>query len=137
MQTNDPKTTGLHWLVNRLIISSLPVAVRNNSFFVNDVPADLAFTADAEMVATVLGGMLQSVATNATDSCIRVTAKVYTHVILVHVRDNNQCNTMSITDSLQQMQGLTQKIGGFLGITSKRREETVITFSFPALALSA
>mgnify|MGYP002398417744 CR=1 FL=1 len=133
----EKKTTGLHWLVNRLIISYLPVAARNESFFVNNVPPDLRFEADDERVATVLGGMLSSMASQSKDSCILISARLYHDGILVTVRDNQLYNTMAITHSLQQMQGLTKQIGGFLGISNERKDETVITFSFPSLALSA
>lgn len=137
MQLNDQKATGLHWLVNRLIIGCLPVAVRNKSFFINNVPPELQFVADENRVATVLGGMLNSIASCAQDSCILISARLYREGILVTVRDNQLFNTMAITQTLQQMQVLTQQMGGFLGISSEKNDETVITFSFPSMALSA
>lgn len=137
MQTTGPVTTHLRWLVNQLMTSTQSVAVKNKSFFVNDVPAELYFSADAEWVPAVVSGLLRNMAAYARDSCIRISAKCCDGMILVQVRDNNLCNTISVVNSLQQMQGITQKMGGFLGVTSKKKEETVITFSFPAPALSA
>lgn len=137
MQTTGPATTDLRWLVNQLMPGSQSVAVKNNSFFVNDVPAELYFKADAEWVSAVISELLRNMACYAQDSCIRISAQLCEEMIRIQVRDNNLCNTISVVNSLQQMQGMTQKMGGFLGITSKKKEETVITFSFPALALSA
>jgi len=137
MQSNDQKATGLHWLVNRLIISSLPVAMRNKRFFINNVPADLKFMADENRVATVLGGMLNSMASCANDSCILISARLSREGILVTVRDNQLCNTLAISQTLQQMQVLTRQMGGFLGMSSEKNDETVITFSFPSMALTA
>jgi hypothetical protein len=121
----------LQQLVGCLMTSFIPVANRNNNHFENDIPDDVYIDTDMELVATVLSGLLGAVTKNAKDSCIRLSAKIYGHVILVHVKDYNSVNYFPVENRLQQLQSLAEKIGGAVGVTSQRHNVTTFAFSFP------
>lgn len=133
----DRAATALKTLVSNLVAGIVPTTVRNKSFIVNDVPAELNFSANPDMIASVLSNLFSIVAVHSTDSCIRISAKSYHDMIQVQLRDQNSCSTYTIAHGLQSTQPIAEKIGGFLGITSQRKNETIIVFSFPNVPFAA
>lgn len=127
----------LRALVNELISGLVTVTGRNKSFIINEVPYELNLATNTELVSTVLHHLFTTVALHSSESCIRICAKTYSNVILVQVRDQNSPNSYTIAQGLQATQPIAEKIGGFLGITSQRKNETVIVFSFPNLPAAA
>ena len=120
-------------LIDRLIAPLVPIAARNNSFIVNDVPSFLKFGHDEKGVASVIDGILRSVIHNARESCIRVSAQLlYGKMIVVSVKDSNSFNTYAVACSLQDVLPLAQKLGGGLDIMNQRQKVTTIAFRFPA-----
>lgn len=127
----------LQQLAARLVQSFLPVATRNKNHFINDIPDDLFIGADPELVASILSGLLGTVTKNAHESCIRISARVYGNVVLVHVKDYNNLNYLPSENGLQQLQPLAEKIGGSVGVTSQRQNVTTFAFSFPNMPMAA
>ncbi|MBC7874699.1 MAG: HAMP domain-containing histidine kinase [Ferruginibacter sp.] len=127
----------LHTLVSRLVACVVPATARNKSFMVNDIPAGLSIAANPGLVTAVLSNLFNTVALHSVNSCIRISAKVYSNIILVQVRDHHSANACTIAYSLQPAQPLAEKIGGYLGITSQWKNETTIVFSFPNIPLAA
>jgi len=125
------KKVSLHDLVSGQAKAALPVAVRNGSYHVNDVPRELFVHEHAGHIAAVLGKLFSTVAKHSSGSCIRVSAKVYGNVTLLHLRDSNSPNSYTIAHDLLPAQPIAERIGGYLGITSRRKNETTIVFSFP------
>jgi len=134
-QPDQPKT--LDYLVNLLATSVLPTAVRRKSFIVNEVPHEFRIVADENMLASVLSGLLQTIVTHAENSCIRIAAKEYGNVILVHLKESGNFNNQAIANDLQQIQLLAKKLGGCVSISNRREENTTIAFSFPNLPHAA
>lgn len=126
----------LRSVVTQLLKQMIPATVRNGSFVINDVPGELELMTDRNTVTEVLGHVFSTVAAHANSSCIRITAKAYSDVILVQVRDQH-VHGSTLAYNLQEMQPTAEKIGGFLGVTSQWKNETVIVFSFPNLAVAA
>lgn len=127
----------LRHMISRLASNYLPVARNNKSYFVNDVPDEVYIDTDPELVATVLNGMLSAVVANASQSCIRVSAKLYGNVILIHVKDYNNLNYCSVENGLQQLQPFAEKVGGHVSVTSQRHNVATFAFGFPNLPLAA
>jgi hypothetical protein len=127
----------LHQLTGRLANNFLPVAVSNHSFFINDIPADLSVAHNREWVASVVGSLLCTVVHNVKDTCIRLSAKKYGHVIILEIQESGSTNTFTMASELQQVYSLAERIGGNLSIGLRRPEITTITFSFPNLPLAA
>jgi hypothetical protein len=129
-------TYDLRQVANRLVNTFLPLAARNKNFFVNEIPENLSISNNPQLVASVLGGLISSVVSNTKNSCIRLSAKVYNHVILLHVKD---CSSQGHPEEhrLRQLQPIAEKIGGVVSITSQRMNITTFAFSFPNLPLAA
>lgn len=127
----------LKQLTGRLAGTYLPVAVRNQSFFMNDIPADLPVEHNKEWVASIINGMLDAVVQHAKDTCIRLTARKYGHVIVMEIRESGCISTYAMACNLQDVQTLAQKIGGCLTISINKEKTTTIAFSFPNLPIAA
>jgi len=133
--STTPKT--LDYLVGLLATSVLPTAVRRNSFIVNEIPGKFYIATDENMLASVLSSLLHTVVTHTENSCIRIAAKEYGNVILVHMKDSRNFNNYPVANDLQQIQALAKKMGGCVSISSRRDENTIIAFSFPNIPHAA
>lgn len=120
----------LHLMVNRISASSLPSATRKNSFIINDVPADLQTSTDENMLATIFGSLLNTVITHTENCCIRISAKVYGKVVLLHLKETHRLNSPAFAGNIRQLQQLAEKIGGTVSVSNNRNEATTIVFSF-------
>ncbi|MES1215493.1 MAG: hypothetical protein ABUT20_08250, partial [Bacteroidota bacterium] len=127
---NTEQKISLRKLLSDLMPELQQGAMQRKSFFVNDIADDILVRANRRILAKVLTELLGIVSRNALNSCIRISAKVYHDVVLMHVKDNNTSNSYALGSSLSQVQPLVNSIGGFVDITSMRLKETTIAFSF-------
>jgi hypothetical protein len=121
---------GLYWIVNRISVSSIPSATRKHSFIINDIPKELEVVTDEQMLATVFGSLLNTVISHSENCCIRIAAKLYGNVVLLHLIESYRFNSSAFYGNLRQMQQLAEKIGGTISINSDRSRTTSIVFSF-------
>jgi hypothetical protein len=129
---NPVSQTGLKTLVDELVKNSLPVAVRNQSLIVNNIPDRFMVSVDQNIVSKVVNGLLQAVINNARNSCIYVSAKmIYDNMVEVFVKDNNSYHTYAIACGLQEVAPVAEKMGGRLHIMNQRQKITTISFTFP------
>lgn len=117
-------------LVDRLVTGELAAALQKESFIVNEVPGELIIAADENMLAKVLRGLLHTVVSNARNSCIRVAAKVYGDIVLVHIRDTRRADSKTITERLEEIQMLAEKVGGCVTVCNQQEEAITLAFSF-------
>jgi hypothetical protein len=113
------------------------VATRNKNFFLNDIPEDLCIDTDSELVATVMSGLMYAVVRNAKESCIRLSAKTYGNVVLVHVKDCNNSDYCQVETGLKQLMPVAEKMGGCVSVTSQRHKVATFAFTFPNLPMAA
>lgn len=124
------KKRTLQELVDKLVTGELDAVLQKESFIVNEVPGELVIAADEHMLARVLRGLLHTVVSNARNSCIRVAAKVYGDIVLVHVRDTRRADTKTITERLDEIQLLAEKVGGCVTVCNQQEEAITLAFSF-------
>ncbi len=127
----------LQRLVNALITVKLESVVRKQSFFVNEVQRNLPLNADRHVVTNVLDFLFQGVLNETSSSCIRISAKEYSQVLLIHIYDNHECGYGAGNVVSEQIRVEASKIGGFVGITRHQKNQTVIAFSFPNVPMAA
>jgi hypothetical protein len=130
--TTPVPQTVLKNLVDELVKKSLPLAERNQSLIVNNIPDKFTIAADENVVAKVVNGLLQAVINNARNSCIFVSAKmIYENMVEVFVKDSNSYHTYAIACGLQEVAPVAEKMGGRLHIMNQRQKVTTISFTFP------
>lgn len=140
-KSSTPKTSqgqvALHLMINQLSVSTLPSAIRHRNILINDIPSELYVNADQHKLAAVLGSLLHTVIGHSNDSYIRISAKKYGNVMLVHFKENNHLNGHAFTASLNHAQKLAESIGGNVTVTSYRNDITTIALSFVNLPVAA
>lgn len=127
----------LKQLTSRVASTYLPVAVRNQSFFMNDIPGDLVVEHNNEWVSSIINGLLNAVVLHAKDTCIRLTARKYGHVVVLEIKESGCISSYAMACGLQDVQTLAEKIGGCLTISINKEKTTTIAFSFPNLPIAA
>src|SRR5580765_458013 len=115
-------SSSLNQLVDRLTDSLEPAIHRNKSFVINDVPENISTDINEDLLASILSRLLNMVIMHTENSRIRVSAKTYGNVILLHVKNDGSLNFDSISRNLGEIQGLAEKMGGFVGFTSFRNK---------------
>jgi len=116
-----------------ILMNSLDrTASRKHNVLVNDIPGNICIDADRQLLATVLSSLLSSVIGKARNSWIQLTAKVYSDVILLHIKDHNATPHYVVDKHLRAMAG---KMGGVVEVCSRRNNVTTIAFSFPNLPI--
>ena len=123
----------LNQFVGRLSINHLPTAVHNHSFFINNIPAGLAIENNHQWIASVISGLLSTVAGHAKNTCIRLSAKKYDHTIVFMIQESGNTNSYAMASDLSQAYLLAEKIGGCLSVSVPVMNNTTISFSFPNL----
>jgi len=127
----------LHHLVDRLITSFLPTAVRHHNFFINEIPGNMPVEYNNEWVASIISGMIATITGNSKNNCIRLSAKKYGYVFVLEMISTARATHHPLNPDLQQMQQLAEKIGGCLCINNQHEEKTLMSFSFPNLPIAA
>lgn len=120
----------LHQLVDRLITSFLPAAVRNHNFFINEVPGEMPVEHNNEWVASIISGMIAITANNTSNNCIRFSAKKHDDVFVLEMQE---FNTIPVNTDLREIQRLAEKMGGCLFFTRQNKEKSIMSFIFPNL----
>lgn len=121
----------LKQLVDRLTGVFLPAAVRNQSFFVNDVPSDLPVDNNPQWIAAIISRMLSTVINHVKDTSIRLTAKRHGHEVIIEMRESGCVNGYAMASELQQVNSLAERVGGHLSISLPKANMTAIAFCFP------
>jgi len=138
LSNNNPvKAITLERLVQALINVKLESVVRKHSFFINEVQCNVPLKADRNVVTNVLESLLQNILHETSSSCIRISAKEYSQVLLIHIYDNHEADYGAENVVSDQVRVEAKKIGGFVGITRHQKNQTVIAFSFPNVPLAA
>ncbi|MGC4034346.1 MAG: hypothetical protein QM764_00195 [Chitinophagaceae bacterium] len=120
----------LQYLVQSLIPQYQAVAVSQNSFFTNHVPPALAIATDKGVVSSLLSKLLLLAAKHCKDTCIKISAKSYHNIIVMHIKDSSMLDNDLLIPELEPLQTGAEEIGGHIEITSQRKKETTIAFSF-------
>jgi hypothetical protein len=94
--------TDLHLQVNRLMLSLMPQAVRNDFTIVNDVPAGLFIQATPDLSLT-LNYLISSLVTSSKNGQLIVSVKMKGNA--VHVQMESTCDERKETPSMSSMKG--------------------------------
>lgn len=125
-ETDNSLTSLINTLSGRFELPAIP----NRSLVINDIPDNISIDADEELLSAVLSGILTKVIRNTENGSIRITAKKYNNVVLLHIKNDGVLHYDSIVHSLPVLQAQAEKLGGFIGFTSFRNRISTIAFSF-------
>jgi K+-sensing histidine kinase KdpD len=128
---NVPQTTDtLTGLVDVLANNFESSVLHKKSILINDIPDDIFIDTDKNLLANVLGNLMQEVIKHTENGSIRIMAKTFNNVVLLHVKNDGSLNYDSVSQRMNTIQTQAEKLGGFIGFTSYRNKVTTIAFSF-------
>jgi hypothetical protein len=124
-------------LANDLIKGLLPTAITRNSFIINDIPDGANIDADAEVVAHILGSLLNNTVSSSHDGCIRISAKQEDSYMTISVKDNNNDYSRFISGKMAKVKPAIAKMGGDLSFEFNQRNSITILVSFTKKSIAA
>ena len=125
-----PGQADLRELINGLLKSYQAVAVEQKSTFINEIPAELPVLANKEILTSLLSSLLYIIARCSRDTRIRINAKSFHDVMVLHIKDSSSNDSYRVLSEFEHLKIYAQQIAGSLEITSQRNKETTIAFSF-------
>ena len=137
MKHSTQSEVALHLMVNHLTVKTLPNAIRKGSVLINEIAREIYVKTDAGELSLVLGNLLQTIIQHTRDSKIRISAKTYGNVMLLHIKEDSKLNSPAFASSLVDVQRLADKIGGCVSVTSYRNKVTTVACGFLNLPVAA
>lgn len=125
-------SVSLHKLVDSLMNSFIPLAVANKSFIVNDIEDGFELEANEQVLAYVVGNLLNNAITCSKNVCIRVEAVKDPKGLQIRFRNNGAFFYSTIAHGFSQAVEAARSLGGNINIYNQRNEGTVITLSMAA-----
>jgi|SRR5687767_1406222 len=127
----------LQKLVDHLIVPLEPTANRQKSFIRNDVPVDFLVNADEQVLASAMNSLFSSVICRSQNGSIRISAKTFNDIVLVHVEDQNNVANVPSSTELEEARPLAEKLGGCITTNDQRNNGTQVTLSFFSPGIAA
>ena len=124
------KNIMLHQLVDQVTQNLMPRIVEQKSLMVNDLHKEMLVTTNEEILTTVLRNLLNTIVTHSQNNCIRISAKIFGNIVLLHVKDSDNRHEEAIAGSLIQVAPLAEKIGGCITLNNYTAKGTTVAFSF-------
>jgi signal transduction histidine kinase len=122
--------TELKTLISQVMNSLIPLAVRRRSFLINEIDPEIKLHADRDMIAYVLGDVLVKAIHHTDNDCIRISADVYSNIVLVKINETGQRPYTTIAVSMEQLQPLAEKLGGSISVNSRPDHGVTVALTF-------
>lgn len=120
----------LHLMINRLIISTMPLASRNQCIISNEIQPGFFVEADEKKLLAVTGNLLNAVIEHSKNCSLSISAKQVGHVILLHVKIDSRLYSRPFADKLAHIQEMAMKAGASVSVTSFRNNITTLAIGF-------
>jgi hypothetical protein len=122
----------LHKLVDQLMLSFIPLAVNKKSFIVNDVNEAFRLKADEQVLAFIIGHLLNNAINSSEHVCIRIEAVKQPKGVQIRVKNNGANFYSSVAHGFSEVLAAARSVGGNINIYNQKHEGTVITLSMAA-----
>jgi C4-dicarboxylate-specific signal transduction histidine kinase len=125
-------SVSLHQLVDRLMDSFIPLAATQKSFIINDVDKAFQLQANEQVLAFIVGNLLNNAIACSQSACIRIEAVKQPDGVLIRVRNNGTHFYSTVAHGFSDVVAAARSMGGNINIYNQRNEGTVITLSMAA-----
>lgn len=119
----------LYELVHRLQLVLLPQAVEKKSFIVNHIDRSLAIKADEDLLAFIVGSLMNSAVCSTSNGCIQIETAYCGAEIQIRVRNNGVFFYSSPSHSLGHVADAARKLGGNINLYNNKYEGMIAVFS--------
>jgi len=131
-ETATSTPVSLYKLVDQLMHSFIPLAVNKKSFIVNDVNKAFELDADEQVLAFIVGNLLNNAISSSNGVCIRIEAIKQPKGIEIRVKNNGANFYSTVAHGFSEVLAAARKMGGSINIYNQKHEGTVITLSMAA-----
>ena len=104
----------LHDLVNSLLSTLQPLAMKRNNIVLNGIPQGLCFVAEENVLAYVLWNMISTVINNKNNECIHVQVLVEDHRTMICVKNAGTYIYKAL--DYRKLQDAAETIGGCIDL---------------------
>ncbi|MBS1601055.1 MAG: HAMP domain-containing histidine kinase [Bacteroidetes bacterium] len=118
----------LHQLVNDLLASLQPLAMKRNNVVLNGIPEGLCFVAEENLMAYILWNMLNTVVSNKKNECIHVLTLVDDDRTMICVRDAGTYLYRSLAPEYRKLQDAAERVGGCINVYNDLKYGSNIVF---------
>ena len=126
----EQSSVSLYDLIDNTVRSALPFATRSHNLILNEISSGFMVHCEKKKLTEIIRGVLNAIMEFSKSSYIRISAKRYHEIVLVHFKDFNILNKTQAPYKLQPVQKMAAEMDGYVGITSFRQYETTIALSF-------
>lgn len=119
----------LHKLVDQLMHSFIPLAVTQHSFIINSVDESFQLQADEQVLAFIVGNLLNNAIVSSHNACVRIEAVKKPQGVQIIVRNNGANFYSTVANGFSQVVAAARSMGGNINIYNQKHEGTVITLS--------
>ena len=131
-QSSTATSVPLHKMVDQLMNSFVPLAVTQHSFIINNVDESFQLNADEQILAFVVGNLLNNAIVSTHNACVRIEAIKKPQGVQIIVRNNGANFYSTVAHGFSQVVAAAQKMGANINIYNQKHEGTVITLSMAA-----
>jgi C4-dicarboxylate-specific signal transduction histidine kinase len=112
--------------------SFIPLAVNQKSFIINDVDDSFQLQANEQVLAYIVGNLLNTAICSSQSICIRIEAVKEPAGIQIRVRNNGAHFYSTVSHGFSDVVAAARSMGGNINIYNQRHEGTVVTLSMAA-----
>ena len=112
--------------------SFCPLAVAKKSFIINDIDHAFELHADEQVLAFIVGNLLNNAIASSNAVCIRIEAVKQDNGVQIRVKNNGANFYSTIAHGFSEVLAAARSMGGTINIYNQRHEGTVITLSMAA-----
>ena len=120
----------LHLMINRLIISTMSLASRQQCIIVNEVQPGFFVEAHEKKLLAVTGNLLNAVIEHSKNCSLAISAKQVGHVILLHMKVDSRLYSRPFADKLAGIRQMALQTGASVSVTSFRNNITTLAIGF-------
>ncbi|MGC4036190.1 MAG: hypothetical protein QM764_09525 [Chitinophagaceae bacterium] len=124
----------LHELISNLAVSYTPLAARRSSFFINDIDRKINLQIDNEVFISIVEKMILIILICENDACIRLSAKMYHDVVLLHIQVTNVLNSETVISQLDQLHIKVNELYGVIDVSTMPDKVASISFAILNMA---
>jgi hypothetical protein len=130
-----PPETYLDLIIKQNLLQAKTIAAQNDTVIVNEVPPYIKIHNDSAKVSEVICNVIRIILEHTRHSCISISAKLYSDVVLIHFREFNLHHISTVFTALEELQAEVRKLAGYLGITRHFDRYTTIALTFTNLQI--
>ena len=120
----------LHVMLNEAVVKVSEKANRNENKLVNLVSSDFFIGGGNPAFASLICLLLDSMMNMTTNVTVRLSAKTYSNITLLHLKTDTELNNPEFISCIQTLQPLANQIGATVELTSYRNNISTVAVSY-------